>query len=813
MEWLLRRLLGLWVKATVRPDDVSSMLAGARAPLCYLLERPSAADLAVLQNVCAARKLPRPGARLGGGALHRFRAGFYLTRPPNYWSGRVDRRPPETLTQLIEVLQADPALDVCLVPTAVYWGRAPHKEQSWLRLLLSEDWAIATRMRKALTVVFNGRATMVEMGEPLSLRSLIEEGRDANLLSRRIARHARAQFRRQRASRIGPDLSHRRTIVATVLRTRAVRAAAAQEAREKRVPRREALMAARRHAEEIAANYSHRFVIVMEAALRKLWNRLYDGVAFANVEELNRVAEGNEIVYVPCHRSHMDYLLLSYVIYGQGYAIPHIAAGVNLNLPVVGRFLRKGGAFFIRRSFRGSALYTIVFMKYLATIMARGHSIEFFIEGGRSRTGRLLPPKTGMLSMTVRSYLREPVRPVVFVPVYFGYERVVEAATYVSELSGQPKEKESVLGFLKALRLVREKFGRVHVNVGTPIRLEEVLAVHAPGWRSEALPEDGRAPWVGSLVDDLAGRIMRHINAAAAVTPVNLLAITLLAAPRQTMLKPDVLRQIELYVKLLRAVPYGPNVTITELGAEQVLEYGVSMKLITVQQHELGDFVRMSDSSAVLAAWYRNNVLHLFAMPSLIACAFVGNSIMRTEDIHRLVWRVYPYVAAELFLRWPEEEAAGVTDALLAAFAANGLLHPAADGSGWRRAGSTTPEAVQLSNLAQATIQTIERYYLAIALLIRAGTGQITQSALEQRCHLMAQRMTMLYGFNSPEFFDRALFGNFIDLLRERGVVSVDEGGALLYDEVLERVARDAEFVLSEQIRHSILQVVNTGAA
>jgi glycerol-3-phosphate O-acyltransferase len=212
----------------------------------------------------------------------------------------------------------------------------------------------------------------------------------------------------------------------------------------------------------------------------------------------------------------------------------------------------------------------------------------------------------------------------------------------------------------------------------------------------------------------------------------------------------------------------------------------------------------------VLAAWYRNNVLHLFAMPSLIACAFMGNSIMRTEDIHRLVWRVYPYIAAELFIRWPEEDVRAVTDSLLAALATRGLVTATADGSGWRRAPSTTPEAVQLSYLAQATIQTVERYYLAIAVLINAGSGAITQAALEERCQLMAQRMTMLHGFNSPEFFDRSLFGDFLDRLRERGVIRVESGGALAFDEVLERVARDAEFVLSERIRHSILQVVHT---
>ena len=94
-------------------------------------------------------------------------------------------------------------------------------------------------------------------------------------------------------------------------------------------------------------------------------------------------------------------------------------------------------------------------MKYLAAIMARGHSIEYFIEGGRSRTGRLLQPKTGMLTMTVRSFLRDPARPVVFVPVYFGYERIVEGATYIGELSGRPKEKESIWGLLGSLRVLQ----------------------------------------------------------------------------------------------------------------------------------------------------------------------------------------------------------------------------------------------------------------------------------------------------------------------------------------------------------------------
>src|SRR6202030_434318 len=330
-------------------------------------------------------------------------------------------------------------------------------------------------------------------------------------------------------------------------------------------PRYKALQRARAYAREIAANYSHAFVRFMEHALGWLWNRLYDGVVFGHAQTLERVAPGNEIVYVPCHRSHMDYLLLSYAIYVNGFAIPHIAAGINLNLPIVGRFLRKGGAFFIRRSFRGNALYTVVFMKYLAAIMARGHSIEYFIEGGRSRTGRLLQPKTGMLSMTVRSFLRDPARPVVFVPVYFGYERIVEGPTYIGELSGRPKEKESVFGLVRTFRKLRERFGKVHVNLGEPIPLGKLLDRYDPNWRSLKFDDDTRVPWVNQAVGDLAVAIMRNINSAAAVTPIGLLAMTLLATPRQALPEADLLRQIDLYRALQLGFPYSDRVTVTEL--------------------------------------------------------------------------------------------------------------------------------------------------------------------------------------------------------------------------------------------------------
>ncbi len=806
MGWLLRQFFKLWVRAAVQPAEAPEALTAPRVPVCYVLETDSLADRAVLCNVTARAGLPYPEKRSSSLPVEERRSYFDVGRRRRFWDATIMRRPPPHLLALVEALRSDSIRDVMLVPTAVYWGRAPEKDGSWLRLLFAENWTLTSRVSKFFAVLVNGRNVMVDMGQPTSLRSLLDAA-PAHDQARRITRILRGGLRRQRAIRIGPDLSHRRTIVARVLRARAVRAVVAAEAREKHGDFRPGLLQARKYAFEIAANYSHAFVQIAEKLLGRVWNRVYDGVKLNHAATLKEVSEGNEVVYVPCHRSHMDYLLMSYIIYHQGYALPHIAAGINLNIPVVGRLLRKGGAFFIRRSFAGNSLYTVVFMKYLAAIMARGHSIEYFIEGGRSRTGRLLHPKTGMLSMTVRSFLRDPVRPVVFVPVYFGYERIVEADTYISELSGAAKKKESWLDLLLSLRVLRERFGTVHVNVGEPIRLNALLDAQLPSWREQRFDDDTRLPAVNALVGELALSIMRGINSAAAVTPINLLATTLLASPRGALPESALLRQLDLYLKLLRAWPYGPRVTVTDASPTEIVMYGESLKLISRVSHQLGDVVKMSDESAQLIAYYRNNVLHLFALPSLVACAFIGNSMLRTEDIQRLAWRIYPYVSSELFLRWREDELAKVVDGVLAALARLGVLQPNEDHSVWTRPPPDSPAAMQLSMLSQATIQTIERYYLAISLLLKAGSGVMTQKALEQQCHLAAQRMNMLYGFNSPEFFDRSLFENFIDLLRERSVLKAGEGGNLEFDEVLVRVAADAQLVLSEQIRHSILQV------
>src|SRR5580693_3532548 len=294
-RWSVRKILGLWVRVTIKPEDAVAAIVARPRPVCYVLERESHTDFAVLNNVCAQHNLPRPTRRLMMGGRRADRAYLELTRRPSLFRSRNAARAPRYLVQLIDAAAAHSQFDVDLVPVAIFWGRAPHKEISWWRLPFTEDWILVGRFRKILSVIFNGRNTLVYFGEPIRLREVMDEGLSEPRSVRRVLRSLRPILRAQRASSIGPDLSHRRTM-----------------------------------ALEIAANYSQAFVTVMAMALGRLWNSLYDGVELEHLENLSAVGDGVEIIYVPCHRSHMDYLLLSYIIYRKGFAVPHVAAGANL---------------------------------------------------------------------------------------------------------------------------------------------------------------------------------------------------------------------------------------------------------------------------------------------------------------------------------------------------------------------------------------------------------------------------------------------------------------------------------------------------
>lgn len=805
---LTRRVMHLWVRARVLDDQREAMLSLADGPVVYVLERPALSDAAVLDHELLQLDLAPASQAVDIGGLHESSAMVYLRNRGRTFLRR--NRPPDLsrLERVFEAVSAGHPGDVTVVPVSVFWGRAPDKERSALKLLFSENWAIGGRLRRLFTILVHGRNVLVQFSPPISVREFLRES-PGELPVRKLARVLRVHFRRQRIATIGPDLSHRRTLVNQVLVSESVRRAIRREEEVNGVPRIKAEARARKFAFEIAADYSPPFVQFMYGLLKRLWNRIYEGVEVGHFAALQKVAGGSEIVYVPCHRSHFDYLLLSYVIYERGLICPHIAAGINLNLPVVGGFLRKGGAFFLRRSFRDNPLYAAVFNKYLSLILARGLSIEYFIEGGRSRTGRLLSAKPGMLSMTVRGFLRNPSRPLSFVPVYFGYERLMEGKSYISELSGQAKQRETLLGLFKSLKVLRKRFGRVYVNFGDPIPLVDLLDAHSPDWREHDIRREDRPPWLQGMVRDLGSRILRGINEAAAINPVNLVATALLSTPRCRMLETDLVQFLDLHLGLLRVAPYSERLTLPEMNGRQVLDYTEQLGLLKRRAHKLGDMMYLEERDAILASYFRNNVTHVFALQSLIACCFLDRTRLERQQVLALLRRIYPYVRGELQLRWDEDELETAAIRMMGALCERGLLVAEKRGKVLVRPPAHTPEASQLSVLAHNTLQVLERYYVTVALLLKHGPGVLNPSKLEDLCQLMAQRISFLYQLDAPEFFDRSLFRRFIAGLREHEVIWLDEQGRIEFGDALRRADDDGRTVLGEHLRHDILQAVH----
>ncbi len=804
---LARKLLYVFVRTTILPENLKDLGLDPDKPVCYVLQTRFFSNLLVLEKETRKAGLPRALKPMQSPLLKEDRSLFFLTRrdnPSALQRNRFAYSP--RFVSLVRAVRENPGLDVQLVPVTILWGRSPDKESSLFKLLFADSWATPGMFRQLVTILIHGRQTLVRFNSPVSMRALADEGLSEDMTLRKLARVLRVHFRRQREAAIGPDLSHRRTLVNSLLAAAPVQQAISQEAANKKISHEKATAKARKYADEVAADYSYPVIRFFDILLTWLWTRLYDGVEVHHFDDVRNLAHDYEIVYVPCHRSHIDYLLLSYVIFHRGLMTPHIAAGANLNIPVVGSLMRRAGAFFLRRSFKGNFLYAAVFNEYLHLITAKGYSIEYFVEGGRSRTGRLLAARTGMLSMTLRSYLRDHKRPIVFIPAYIGYEKLMEGKTYVGELAGKPKQKESIWGLISSVRKIQKVFGKVQLSFGEPIYLEKLLDQENPAWRETSVPDDKKTPWMNATIDRLAGQITTNINSAAAVNPVNLLSLVLLSTPKHAMDEDALATQLDLYRRLLTAVPYSNRITITPLTGKEIIAYGEQLKILYRIKHPLGDMLGVQTEQAMLLTYFRNNVLHLFTLPALIACLMQHNNELYRSQVVQLVRNIYPFMQSELFLPWCNEAVEGIIQQWLDALVDRSLLI-ARNNEQLMCPSPTSASYAELHVLAQGVRQNLQRYYMTVSLLTQQGSGRISRKRLEELCHLLAQRLSILHEFSAPEFFDKALFRNFIETLLNSAVVQVDDQQCLTFDDRLITIAAEARLILDAETRQAIQQI------
>lgn len=332
------------------------------------------------------------------------------------------------------------------------------------------------------------------------------------------------------------------------------------------------------------------------------------------------------------------------------------------------------GAFFIRRTFKGNKLYSTVFREYLGELFSRGYSVEYFVEGGRSRTGRLLDPKTGTLSMTIQAMLRGGTRPITLIPIYIGYEHVMEVGTYAKELRGATKEKESLPQMLRGLSKLRN-LGQGYVNFGEPMPLMTYLNQHVPDWRESIDPiEAVRPAWLTPTVNNIAADLMVRINNAGAANAMNLCCTALLASRQRSLTREQLTEQLNCYLDLMRNVPYSTDSTVPSASASELIDHALQMNKFEVEKDTIGDIIILPREQAVLMTYYRNNIAHMLVLPSLMAAIVTQHRHISRDVLMEHVNVLYPMLKAELFLRWDRDELPDVIDALANEMQRQGLI-------------------------------------------------------------------------------------------------------------------------------------------
>ncbi len=795
MSWMRRTLLSVFhypVKLLVKdhniPANVESELGIDKSkPIIYLLPTNSITDQLALKMSTERLGLPSPTQQIEL-AGKSYPASVFL-RKTEPLIGHSSQTDVETIFSSLFHLHRDHEdVDVQVVPVFVSWGRAPGKGKPGLGDLIAHH-ASPSWLRKFFIVMFLGRDNFINFSKAVSAREMSEQHGTDDSIAHKLVRVASTHFHRKRQSMTGPTLLERQELYNAILGSESVKRAMGEEKGSKKAKKKDPRIAAKEYVDEIAADYREGLIRFGDRILTRIWNKIYNGISVGHSERIRELAaNGHEIIYVPCHRSHMDYMLLTYVIYHEGMVTPHIAAGINLNFWPAGPIFRRSGAFFLRRSFAGNKLYTAVFREYLELLFNKGYSVKYYPEGGRSRTGRLIPPKTGMLAMTMQAVLKGVQRPVSIVPVYIGYENVMEVKSYLSELKGSSKKKESNLQVFSAIRKLKN-YGHGYVNFGEPIHLNQFLEQGVPDWR-ETLPADPekKPGWLTPLVNELAHEVMLRINRNAAINGMALISLCLLSSKTRTMSEKELVRAMDSYLSLLRSAPFSDDATIPDISARKMLDETLALKRFDISQDGFGTMIAPQDDAAVYLTYYRNNILHLFALPGIIMSSVFSRPGIHRHEILRLMAALYPLLQRELFIYMTQDEALAYTDKLITAFVdqgmiiemEQGLLHPPTSSD------RAFHPAWLLSRCMQETFQ---RYAVVLTIIERERV--ISRNSLERTSRQVAERLSTLYGMNSPEFYDKNVLSSFISALRENHWLDSSEDGSLKYSEESDALRQD----------------------
>jgi glycerol-3-phosphate O-acyltransferase len=539
-------------------------------------------------------------------------------------------------------------------------------------------------------------------------------------------------------------LSPRRAIIPLLLSRDSIRAAVAAEAERSGRPVLAVERAARAELETICADFSPATVALLDLLVSPALRHLYRHIELRGFERLTTLSRTHQLIYLPAHRSHVDYLLLSWALHRKGLALPHIAAGDNLNLPLLGPILRRGGAIFMRRRFLDDALYTELFRSYLSLMLQRGHTLEFFLEGGRSRTGRLLPARRGLLGMTLQAWQAAPERPLALVPVAINYDLCLDNSQYLRELAGAPKTRESLAGLLGASRNLLRRGDGAYVDIGEPLLIA---------------PATHHAPLSGAA---LGIELLQRINACAVATPVARLATLLLTSDGISCDTAELNARYTRLSALLQAL--GVALPKRDPSADQAIHAALKRR----QLSRIGPRISASERQAAGLCFYRNNIAHNLILPGLMLLFSARLPAPGKSTITRLLRGLLPYFNAEFHLP-PALLEPDAISRIRRTLIDHGLLR---EEMRYLRIGDNP-----LALLLMRTVEPILlRHYLVVRILDQQphiGTEQLLELATA-----LARRLHPWFGHPAPDYADPRQIRQLVSQLEAGGLIQVEQDQA-----------------------------------
>lgn len=596
-----------------------------------------------LTNMLFPHRRRNPEEQLRDAVMNGGSAALFLKRPPSVLdvaAGATGGRgvaEGDALVRTIFRMQREGQTNLILQPLVFLWSKSPDKVsvRPWDLLLGPRAWPTPTRALGQFA--YNRKHASLRWGEAIDVGQVLKSSEDVTerALVRRITYMVLRRIERERRGVVGPAEKAPDRVRSEILRSPRLQTVITDLAGDDNEKLKSKVREAGEMLKELQARPNADILKGVGASLRWAFNRIYAGIEYdqADIDRVRKASRDGALILLPSHKSHIDYLVLSYFFYERNLIMPTIAAGDNLNFQPVGPIFRRCGAFFIRRSFKGDRLYAAVVDAYIRRLIRDGFPIELFLEGGRSRTGKLLEPKLGLLNMIVDSALAVATQKVYFVPVSIGYERVVEADSYQRELVGAEKKKEDASDLLSAGDVLRHKYGRINLQFGSIMTLQDI------GKEVGVADEEMRRPAKRrAVVTRLSNRVMDEINRVTAVTPGSLTALALLADSNRSTSEEEIyerccrlLRLLERFdARISRAMRF-PTGELRKGSIREALEMFVDAQLIEGAS-QVVDGVTATNYSLVESRRLqldtsKNIIVHFFVERGLIATAFERDGV------------------------------------------------------------------------------------------------------------------------------------------------------------------------------------------